>query len=90
MIISFIVMSCYYYIVNGFSQVSKAVITVPAHYTHVQRQATRRAAEMVGLTVVAMLNEPTSAALAFALNKKHKVSPLFHLSSSRDTFTYRV
>lgn len=46
-------------------QVSKAVITVPAYFTDVQRQATREAGEIAGLQVVRIINEPTAAALAY-------------------------
>ena len=45
--------------------VNKAVITVPAYFTDVQRQATREAGEIAGLQVVRIINEPTAAALAY-------------------------
>ena len=45
--------------------VRKAVITVPAYFTDVQRQATREAGEIAGLTVVRIINEPTAAALSY-------------------------
>lgn len=45
--------------------ITKAVITTPAYFTDVQRQATREAGEIAGLTVVRILNEPTAAALAY-------------------------
>jgi molecular chaperone DnaK (HSP70) len=45
--------------------VNKAVITVPAYFTDSQRQATREAGEIAGLTVVRIINEPTAAALAY-------------------------
>ncbi len=45
--------------------ISKAIITTPAYFTDVQRQATREAGEIAGLTVVRILNEPTAAALAY-------------------------
>ena len=45
--------------------VRKAVITVPAYFTDAQRQATREAGEIAGLTVVRILNEPTAAALSY-------------------------
>ncbi|MGB9498538.1 MAG: Hsp70 family protein [Dissulfuribacterales bacterium] len=45
--------------------VSKAVITVPAYFTDVQRKATREAGEIAGLKVVRIINEPTAAALAY-------------------------
>ena len=45
--------------------VRKAVITVPAYFTDAQRQATREAGEIAGLTVVRIINEPTAAALSY-------------------------
>ena len=45
--------------------VRKAVITVPAYFTDAQRQATREAGEIAGLTVVRIVNEPTAAALSY-------------------------
>lgn len=47
----------------------RAVITVPAYFTEGQRQATRDAAELGGLTVERIINEPTAAALAFGISK---------------------
>ena len=51
------------------SDVSKAVITVPAYFNDGQRAATKRAGELAGLEVVRMINEPTAAALAYGLDK---------------------
>src|SRR5210317_606361 len=48
--------------------VSRAVITVPAYFNDAQRQATKEAGEIAGLTVERIINEPTAAALAFGLN----------------------
>lgn len=45
--------------------ITKAIITTPAYFTDAQRQATREAGEIAGLTVVRILNEPTAAALAY-------------------------
>jgi len=50
--------------------VSKAVITVPAYFDDSQRQATKQAGEIAGLTVERIVNEPTAAALAYGLDKK--------------------
>ena len=50
--------------------VHRAVITVPAYYTEVQRQAVRRAGALAGLRVERTLNEPTAAALAYGLNRE--------------------
>ena len=51
-------------------QVDKAVITVPAYFNDAQRQATKDAGEIAGLTVERIINEPTAAALAYGLEKK--------------------
>jgi molecular chaperone DnaK len=52
--------------------VSEAVITVPAYFNDSQRQATKEAGEIAGLNVRRIINEPTAAALAYGLDKKHK------------------
>ncbi|MEK7193624.1 MAG: molecular chaperone DnaK [Patescibacteria group bacterium] len=51
-------------------KVTEAVITVPAYFDDAQRQATKNAGEVAGLTVKRIINEPTAAALAYGLNKK--------------------
>lgn len=53
-------------------EVTEAVITVPAYFNDAQRQATKDAGEIAGLTVRRIINEPTAAALAYGLDKKHK------------------
>jgi len=50
-------------------KVTKAVITVPAHFNDNQRQATIDAGEIAGLKVTRIVNEPTAAALAYGLDK---------------------
>jgi molecular chaperone DnaK len=52
-------------------EVSEAVITVPAYFSDSQRQATKEAGEIAGLKVRRIINEPTAAALAYGLDKKH-------------------
>jgi len=52
--------------------VKKAVITVPAHFNDNQRQATKDAAEIAGLEVVRIINEPTAACLAYGIDKADK------------------
>jgi molecular chaperone DnaK len=49
--------------------VTEAVITVPAYFNDSQRQATKEAGEIAGLTVKRIINEPTAAALAYGLDK---------------------
>ena len=51
-------------------KVTEAVITVPAYFNDAQRQATKEAGEIAGLTVKRIINEPTAAALAYGLDKK--------------------
>ncbi|MEP6616721.1 MAG: molecular chaperone DnaK, partial [Ginsengibacter sp.] len=52
-------------------EVSEAVITVPAYFNDAQRQATKEAGEIAGLNVRRIINEPTAAALAYGMDKKH-------------------
>ncbi len=52
-------------------EVTEAVITVPAYFNDAQRQATKEAGEIAGLKVKRIINEPTAAALAYGLDKKH-------------------
>ena len=52
-------------------KVDRAVITVPAYFNDAQRQATKDAGQIAGLKVERLVNEPTAAALAYGLDKKH-------------------
>jgi molecular chaperone DnaK len=54
------------------TSVTEAVITVPAYFNDAQRQATKEAGEIAGLTVKRIINEPTAAALAYGLDKQNK------------------
>ena len=54
------------------TEVTEAVITVPAYFNDAQRQATKEAGEIAGLKVRRIINEPTAAALAYGLDKKNK------------------
>jgi molecular chaperone DnaK len=61
-------------------KVTDAVITVPAYFDDAQRQATKDAGQIAGLNVLRIINEPTAAALAYGLDKKHeKVVAVFDL-----------
>ena len=51
--------------------VTEAVITVPAYFSDAQRQATKDAGKIAGLEVLRIINEPTAAAMAYGLDKKH-------------------
>ena len=50
--------------------VTEAVITVPAYFTDSQRQATKDAGQIAGLTVKRIINEPTAAALSYGIDKE--------------------
>ena len=52
-------------------EVTQAVITAPAYFNDSQRQATKDAGQIAGLEVLRIVNEPTAAALAYGLDKKH-------------------
>lgn len=52
-------------------KITQAVITVPAYFSDSQRKATKAAGEIAGLEVLRIINEPTAAALAYGIDKKH-------------------
>ncbi|MCC6405178.1 MAG: molecular chaperone DnaK [Candidatus Yanofskybacteria bacterium] len=52
------------------TKITEAIVTVPAYFDDAQRQATKDAGEIAGLTVKRVINEPTAAALAYGFNKK--------------------
>ena len=58
------------------SPIAGAVITVPAYFDDAQRQATRQAAELAGIKVLRLLNEPTAAAVAYGLDEQAEESSL--------------
>ncbi|HET6268060.1 MAG TPA: molecular chaperone DnaK, partial [Acidobacteriota bacterium] len=61
-------------------EINDAIITVPAHFNDSQRQATKDAGQIAGLNVKRIINEPTSAALAYGLNKsEHETIAVFDL-----------
>jgi molecular chaperone DnaK len=61
-------------------KVTEAVITVPAYFNDAQRQATKDAGKIAGLSVLRIINEPTAAALAYGLDKKsHETVMVFDL-----------
>jgi molecular chaperone DnaK len=57
-------------------KVNEVVVTVPAYFNDAQRQATKDAGAIAGLTVLRIINEPTAAALAYGLDKKHQETVL--------------
>jgi molecular chaperone DnaK len=58
--------------------VTEAVITVPAYFGDAERQATKEAGEIAGLTVLRIVNEPTAAALAYGLDKEGEQTVLVY------------
>lgn len=71
-------------------EVKEAVITVPAYFNDAQRQATKEAGEIAGLTVRRIINEPTAAALAYGLDKQHKDSKIAVFDLGGGTFDISI
>lgn len=71
-------------------EVTEAVITVPAYFDDSQRQATKEAGEIAGLIVKRIINEPTAAALAYGLDKKHKDSKIAVFDLGGGTFDISI
>src|SRR6185503_3542629 len=63
--------------------VTRAVITAPAYFNDAQRNATKRAGELAGLTVEGIVNEPTAAALAYGLDRLREKSNIAVCDSGR-------
>jgi molecular chaperone DnaK len=70
--------------------VTEAVITVPAYFNDSQRQATKEAGEIAGLTVRRIINEPTAAALAYGMDKKHMDSKVAVFDLGGGTFDISI
>jgi molecular chaperone DnaK len=70
--------------------ISRAVITVPAYFNDAQRQATKRAGELAGLTVERIVNEPTAAALAYGLDKRQTRSRIAVFDLGGGTFDISI
>ncbi|HNW68732.1 MAG TPA: molecular chaperone DnaK, partial [Bacteroidales bacterium] len=70
--------------------ISEAVITVPAYFSDSQRQATKEAGEIAGLTVKRIINEPTAAALAYGLDKKKSDSKVAVFDLGGGTFDISI
>jgi len=71
-------------------EVTEAVITVPAYFNDAQRQATKEAGEIAGLTVRRIVNEPTAAALAYGLDKAGKDEKIAVFDLGGGTFDISV
>ncbi|MEM6911029.1 MAG: Hsp70 family protein [Verrucomicrobiota bacterium] len=70
--------------------VERAVVTVPAYFNHAQREATKRAAELAGLSVERILAEPTAAALSYGLDKLEERSRIAVYDWGGGTFDVSV
>jgi len=71
-------------------EVTDAVITVPAYFDDAQRQATKDAGRIAGLNVLRIINEPTSAALAYGIDKKGKSQLLAIYDLGGGTFDFTL
>ncbi|HEY0274061.1 MAG TPA: molecular chaperone DnaK [Chitinophaga sp.] len=71
-------------------EVNEAVITVPAYFNDAQRQATKEAGEIAGLNVRRIINEPTAAALAYGMDKKHADSKIAVFDLGGGTFDVSI
>jgi molecular chaperone DnaK len=70
--------------------VTQAVITVPAYFNDAQRQATKDAGKIAGLEVLRIINEPTAAALAYGLDKKHDAKTIAVYDLGGGTFDISI
>ena len=71
-------------------KVDRAVITVPAYFNDAQRQATKNAGKIAGLTVERIINEPTAAALAYGLDKQDKAQTILVYDLGGGTFDVSI
>ena len=70
--------------------VTDAVVTVPAYFNDMQRQATKDAGKIAGLNVLRIINEPTAAALAYGLDKGHQEQTILVFDLGGGTFDVSV
>ena len=71
-------------------EVTEAVVTVPAYFNDAQRQATKEAGEIAGLTIKRIINEPTAAALAYGLDKRGQESKIAVFDLGGGTFDISI
>ena len=71
-------------------KVDKAVITVPAYFNDAQRQATKNAGKIAGLTVERIINEPTAASLAYGLDKQEQTQTILVYDLGGGTFDVSI
>ncbi|GKT03282.1 chaperone protein DnaK [Furfurilactobacillus sp. OKN36] len=82
--------------IKGFAEdylgekVDQAVITVPAYFNDAQRQATKDAGKIAGLTVERIINEPTASALAYGMDKKDKDEKILVYDLGGGTFDVSI
>jgi heat shock protein 5 len=67
-------------------KITHAIVTVPAYFNDAQRQATKDAGTIAGLTILSIMNEPTAAAIAYGLDKKHSKSKIIVYDLGGGTF----
>jgi len=72
------------------TEVTEAVVTVPAYFNDSQRQATKEAGEIAGLEIKRIINEPTAAALAYGLDKQGKDSTIAVFDLGGGTFDISI
>eukprot|EP00957_Ditylum_brightwellii_P002072 159205-Ditylum_brightwellii.AAC.1 len=68
------------------SEVTRAVVTVPAYFNDAQRQATKDAGTIAGLKVERVINEPTAAAIAYGLDKQDREENILVFDLGGGTF----
>ena len=71
-------------------KVDRAVITVPAYFNDAQRQATKNAGKIAGLTVERIINEPTAASLAYGLDKQEQTQTILVYDLGGGTFDVSI
>ncbi len=71
-------------------EVRKAVITVPAYFNNLQRQATKDAGKIAGLEVLRIINEPTAAALAYGLDRQQEEQTILVFDLGGGTFDVSI
>ena len=72
------------------SEVTSAVVTVPAYFNDAQRQATKEAGQIAGLEVLRIVNEPTAAALAYGLDKEQSDQTILVFDLGGGTFDVSI
>ena len=90
MILKYIINYCQVY--NSNTKLEKAIITVPAHFTKFQREATIQAGKLAGLKEVSLLNEATAAAIAYGdtFKKSKKEIKILVFNIGRETFDVSI